>query len=453
MTSTLASTIAAAFANVAEFSPGGSAEAERIAANLPQFHGARYEIAGVVRPSNAEELAAAVRAAREQDLAILRLYGASKVGARLSGDGPALVVDLGRMNRVLDIDPDHATVRVEPGVTFAQLAAHLKQEGIPLLVDSERDPGASVVGSIFSKGIGRTPYGDHLLVHCGGEYMLPDGRLVRTGMGAMENSPNWQVYKYSLGPYSDGLAVQSDQFIPTQAGLWVMGEPPAMRHFAFDVADDAGLSEALEALRPLKLANMLPGTVVISHRDFDRARGGTQRGATWRLQSAVYGVPRVVEFSLKAVASALGNHARPLSAQDSEADPIVREEAALFAGRPGLAPLTISQVRNPGFLTFVAPIEGQHARAMKATADRVLEGAGGPALVELLIVGRSLLANCYLPNFAAAGRAGDLVDAMGEAGFGVVAQSPDFDRIVTQKLGTGVREAVLEKLEGRWAAG
>ena len=360
----------------------------------------------------------------------------------ISGSGPTLVVDLSRMNRVLAVDPQNATVRVEPGVTYAQLADHFEQAGLPLLVDSERDPDASIAASVFSKGIGRTPYGDHLLVQCGAEFVRPGGTLLRTGMGAMEDNVTWQLYKYALGPYSDGLAVQSDQMIPTQVGLWVMGQVPAFRHFAYDLDDDAALQRAVEAIRSLKIGGTLAGTIVITHREFDRQRGAAQRNAEWRLQGAHYGLPRVVELSMTATEATLGDAGQAVASNSN--DLAIREEVALMEGRPGLAALRLSEVRNPPFLTFVAPIEGEHAVGMKNTANGVLRDAEPALAVEFLVVGRSLLMNCYIASAAirpssadqSEGLGRDLVNAMSEAGYGVVAESPEFHHVVEAALAT-----------------
>lgn len=60
-------------------------------------------------------------------------------------------------------------------------------------------------------------------MHCGLEVVLPDGSLVRTGMGALpppnvdsslpadEQPANdcWQLFNYGFGPYNDGIFTQS----------------------------------------------------------------------------------------------------------------------------------------------------------------------------------------------------------------------------------------------------
>lgn len=74
-------------------------------------------------------------------------------------------------------------------------------------------------------------------MHCGMEVVLPNGELMRTGMGAMpqpkkpgeplvplhEEPGNkcWQLFPYGFGPYNDGLFSQSNLGIVTKMGLWV----------------------------------------------------------------------------------------------------------------------------------------------------------------------------------------------------------------------------------------
>ena len=61
------------------------------------------------------------------------------------------------------------------------------------------------------------------MMHCGLEIILPDGELLRTGMGALPNpradpskppheqEPNqsWQLFNYGFGPYNDGSFSQA----------------------------------------------------------------------------------------------------------------------------------------------------------------------------------------------------------------------------------------------------
>jgi hypothetical protein len=77
---------------------------------------------------------------------------------------------------------------------------------------------------------------DHWMMHCGLEVILPDGSLVRTGMGALpdptvsksdlpphEQPGNrcWQLFNYGFGPYNDGIFSQSSLGIVVKMGIWV----------------------------------------------------------------------------------------------------------------------------------------------------------------------------------------------------------------------------------------
>ncbi len=62
-------------------------------------------------------------------------------------------------------------------------------------------------------------------MHCGMEIVLPDGEVVRTGMGALPDettehgsSNTWQLFPYGFGPYSDGIFTQSNYGIVTKMG-------------------------------------------------------------------------------------------------------------------------------------------------------------------------------------------------------------------------------------------
>jgi hypothetical protein len=69
------------------------------------------------------------------------------------------------------------------------------------------------------------------------EVVLPNGELVRTGMGALpdpsvasgtnlaprEQPGNkcWQLFLYGFGPYNDGIFSESNLGIVTKMGIWV----------------------------------------------------------------------------------------------------------------------------------------------------------------------------------------------------------------------------------------
>lgn len=61
------------------------------------------------------------------------------------------------------------------------------------------------------------------------EVVLPNGEVLRTGMGALPgkdgaDNPTWQSFQAAYGPYVDGIFCQSNYGIVTKMGFWLMPE-------------------------------------------------------------------------------------------------------------------------------------------------------------------------------------------------------------------------------------
>jgi 4-cresol dehydrogenase (hydroxylating) len=141
----------------------------------------------------------------------------------------SVVLDLKRMNRVLEVNERNAYALVEPGVSYFDMYRHLQEHGSRLWIDVP-DPGwGSLIGNALDFGGGYTApaYRNHFEAHCGMEVVLANGEILRTGMGAMPNATTWQQYKFGFGPYLDGLFKQSNFGVVTKMGFWLMPEPQA----------------------------------------------------------------------------------------------------------------------------------------------------------------------------------------------------------------------------------
>jgi FAD/FMN-containing dehydrogenase len=184
-----------------------------------------------VAPDSVEQVQQVVRIANEFGIPLYTI----STGRNLAYGGSApvysgsVVLDLKRMNRILDVSEDQAYALVEPGVSYFDLYRHIREQGLKLWIDCP-DPGwGSLVGNALDRGAGRTPlpYRDHFGAHCGMEVVLGNGDLVRTGMGALPAAENWQHYPYGAGPLADGLFAQSNLGVVTKMGFWLMPEPEA----------------------------------------------------------------------------------------------------------------------------------------------------------------------------------------------------------------------------------
>ena len=430
----------------------------------------------VARPANVESLQSVLRLAAAEELRIWSTPNAAGNGARLGEAGVSgLVVDLRRMNRILEVDTRSACALIEPGVSYRQLHAHLAKNNIPLWIDCDRDPGHSIAGSICSRQFGFTPYADHLQMQCGMEVVLADGEIVRTGMGALPGNNTWQLFKYNFGPYLDGLFTQSGLALVTKIGLWIMPAPPRYQPFMATLPDQAALEQAIEVLRPLKIGGLIGNTVVIAGAELDAAESGPRedfqsggaldpaklmqaRGA-WNLYGALYGAPenvelswQIVQESLRAIAGATVH-----TSGEREQDRAWRIRQELMRGQPPAQPLALASWGGPDCmrLTAATPMEGQHASRMGQIAARVLAAHKLDNLHEFALTWRTLLMRITLPydrgdpqSFRnALSAAESLLKELAGAGYGIVDESPELRRLLDRHTGGSDLAALVQRLQ------
>ena len=146
----------------------------------------------VVMPGTTEEVQAVVRLANEKKIPVVPM-GAGLV---LSGLTRALrggiVLDLKRMNRVLEVNPISRYAVVEAGTSQGMLQAYLKKHH-PQLKHSMPDapPMATIGGNVLIHGSGHlsAAHGFHSDMLNGLEVVLPTGEVARIGSCAV--SEGW----------------------------------------------------------------------------------------------------------------------------------------------------------------------------------------------------------------------------------------------------------------------
>lgn len=217
--------------------------------------------AAVVQPRSTEEVQAVVRVANKHLVPIWvgsqgRNNGYGGSGTIVPG---SIVLNLRRMNRVLEINDELGYVVVEPGVSYNELYAAVRDSGKKVMIDPPDLGWGSPIGNAADHGNGYTKYGDHARAICGMEVVLPDGEIIRTGMGALPaGESSWHTYPKGYGPDAEQIFLQSNFGIITQAGFWTAPIPDAYLSAQIRVEEDADIAKLVDALRPL----MLDGTIV-----------------------------------------------------------------------------------------------------------------------------------------------------------------------------------------------
>ena len=203
----------------------------------------------VVRPADTAQVAEIVALAVQQRIPLIPYGGGTGVmGGTLPVQG-GVIVDLQRMNRVLEVNIQDQTVSVEAGTVLQDLEDALDEHGLMAGHDPYSVAIATVGGAISTNGVGYRagaigPMGDQVVAL---EVVLPNGRVLVTP----------QVPKTSSGPNLNHLFIGSEGVfgVITQATLRVRCLPEAQvfATIAFD-----NFSQGFNAVAELRRLDIRP---------------------------------------------------------------------------------------------------------------------------------------------------------------------------------------------------
>jgi FAD/FMN-containing dehydrogenase len=255
-----------------------------------------------VAPRTLEEVQAVVRTANQYRVPIYPI----STGRNLAYGGSApvysgsVVLDLKRMNRVLEVDERNAYALVEPGVSYFDLYNHITEHKLDVWIDPP-DPGwGSVIGNALDGGGGWTasPYRDHFGSHCGMEVVLANGEVVRTGMGALPGSRSWQHAKWGYGPWVDGLFRQGNMGVVTKMGFYLMPRPEALQTSTVQVFNEEDIIPLIDLLNRLENGHVVNGSTQLFGGGFGPPPADG-RAPAWNMQLPIYGPEKMVRAGIE----------------------------------------------------------------------------------------------------------------------------------------------------------
>ncbi|KAH6673908.1 hypothetical protein F5X68DRAFT_246637 [Plectosphaerella plurivora] len=345
-----------------------------------------------------------------------RNFGYGGASPRVPG---SIVLDLGvHMNRILEVNVSGAYALLEPGVSFTDLHEYLEKNDLKKHLWLSVPVGnGSVLGNAVERGVGATPYGDHWGVHCGMEVVLPNGQLVRTGMGGVPNpkadpsqrpdeqlgSETWQLFNQGYGPYNDGLFSQSNLGIVTKIGMWLMPNPGGYQPYEITFENDSDLPRIIDIIRPLRLQMVLQNVPVVRHTLLNAAHCGPKSKYTdkdgpfteeevdaiakkldmgrWQLIGAAYGPKPVRDILLSVIKKEFlaipGS--RFFLPEDRHEDSPLRARVSLMQGIPTTEELRcLNWLPNGGQLLWapVSKVTGEDATKQHEVAKALIKEYG-----------------------------------------------------------------------------
>jgi FAD/FMN-containing dehydrogenase len=205
----------------------------------------------VFAPETVEALADGVRLLTAAGVAVHpRGGGMSYTDAFLPQSARAAVIDTGRLNRVVEIDPNGLWVTVEAGCTWAALDAALAPHGLRTPFWGPFSGFTATVGGSLSQGtatFGSGYVGSSGNAVLGLEIVLADGRRIVTGSGGR---PGATPFDRNYGPDLTGMFLQdAGAFgIKARCTLPLEPRPVFVDGLSFLFADFAALTGAMAAV-------------------------------------------------------------------------------------------------------------------------------------------------------------------------------------------------------------
>lgn len=155
----------------------------------------------VVQPFSTEEISAILKLASRHSIPVItRGSGTNLSGATIPVTG-GIVLHLGRMNRILELDQENLTATVQPGVVTAELHAAVERLGLFYPPDPSSMRISTIGGNLAlcAGGLRGLKYGvtkDYVLAL---EAVLPSGEVIRTGGKSVKDVAGYDLTKLLVG--------------------------------------------------------------------------------------------------------------------------------------------------------------------------------------------------------------------------------------------------------------
>jgi glycolate oxidase len=211
-----------------------------------------------VWPVNRDQVSAILKLANKEKFPVIaRGAGTSLAGLAVPQEG-GLVLDLGRMDQIIEINIEDRLAIVQPGVVYDDLARALEPHGFFFPPDPASGAVCTLGGNVATNagGIKGAKYGTTKDYVLGLEVVLADGQVLHTGSKCMKSVSGFDLTRLFVG--SEGTLG-----VITEITLKINPKPPLTQTAmaTFNNLEDAG-----RAVSEIMYSGILPSALEVVDR-------------------------------------------------------------------------------------------------------------------------------------------------------------------------------------------
>ncbi len=180
-----------------------TAEAVRDQHSRDEFWHAKAAPDAVAFAETTEEVAGLVAVCRDTQTPVIAYGTGTSIEGHISAIHGGLSIDLGRMDKVLAVNPQDFDCTVEAGVTRKQLNSYIHDTGLFFPIDPGADASIGGMSATRASGTNAVRYGTMRDAVMAVRAVLPDGQIIKTARRAKKSAAGLDLTRLFVG--SEGI--------------------------------------------------------------------------------------------------------------------------------------------------------------------------------------------------------------------------------------------------------